>query len=179
MRILITGKPKAGKTTLIKKIIKEFSCVSWCGFYTEEVIENNNRVGFNIVTTDGQKVLFAHKDIASPYYIGKYRVNLEALETVGINSLTIGIKNNKPLIIDEVGKMELLSKKFQNFIKDLFSTDYRELIIATIPITPLPFLENLKKLPGQLILNIDNLGFNTVLNKTKESIKTCYALIIK
>ncbi|MEW5768361.1 MAG: nucleoside-triphosphatase [bacterium] len=52
--ILITGRPKVGKTTLLKKIIPYLKDAG--GFYTEDVCEKDNRVGFAIVTLNGKRL---------------------------------------------------------------------------------------------------------------------------
>ncbi|MEO0072780.1 MAG: nucleoside-triphosphatase [candidate division WOR-3 bacterium] len=180
MKILITGKPRSGKTTMVKKILTEFSYLPWRGFYTEEIVENQTRTGFNIVTTDGQKVLLAHTNITSNYHLGKYKINLEALETVVFKALVPEIKGKRnPIIIDEIGKMELLSEKFRYLVHELFFSSFAGVIVATIPITPLPFLEKLKAQPGTLLINLDLLGFKAAYHKITELIKTCYTPITK
>jgi len=58
--ILITGKPRSGKTTLIKNLIpiaKENYSVA--GFYTEEILEKGKRIGFNIRTLEGETGILA------------------------------------------------------------------------------------------------------------------------
>ena len=51
INILLTGKPGVGKTTVIKKIIEKYK-KNISGFYTEEIREKGNRVGFRIKKTD-------------------------------------------------------------------------------------------------------------------------------
>ena len=50
-----------GKTTLVKKccdLLKE-SGISIQGFYTEEIREQRKRVGFDVITLDGQHAALA------------------------------------------------------------------------------------------------------------------------
>lgn len=58
--ILIVG---VGKTTLVKKIVKHLKShnIECSGFYTEEIRNNNYRVGFDIVTLDGTRAILARK----------------------------------------------------------------------------------------------------------------------
>ena len=49
MKILLTGPPGVGKTTLIKYLCEQLGNCS--GFYTEEIREGGKRIGFNIVTS--------------------------------------------------------------------------------------------------------------------------------
>lgn len=52
-----------GKTTLIKRINDHLKCqgIDCSGFYTEEIRMHNNRVGFDIVTLNGERGILARK----------------------------------------------------------------------------------------------------------------------
>ncbi len=59
--IFITGLPKSGKKTLIKKILCIYNA-EIIGFYTEEIFgKKNERIGFNIVNTAKEEEFFAVK----------------------------------------------------------------------------------------------------------------------
>lgn len=60
-RILLTGPPQCGKTTVIRKVVELFPGRA-AGFYTREVRERGGRVGFEIVTLDGQVAWLSHMD---------------------------------------------------------------------------------------------------------------------
>jgi nucleoside-triphosphatase THEP1 len=53
-RVLLTGRPGCGKTTLIKRIVKQVARPAG-GFYTEEIRERGRRVGFRMITLDAQE----------------------------------------------------------------------------------------------------------------------------
>ncbi len=118
MRIVITGKPKSGKTTLVCSLLPLFS--DWEGFYTTEIREGKERKGFLIHPSSGKKEILAHKDLSYPHRWGRYRVNLEGLEMI-LETLRKRIreKKNSWVVIDEVGNMEMLSEKFRSFINNL------------------------------------------------------------
>jgi nucleoside-triphosphatase len=60
--LLLTGLPGVGKTTVVRKVLNllppNFKAG---GFFTEEVREGGERMGFQIVTTDGQRAWLAQK----------------------------------------------------------------------------------------------------------------------
>ena len=56
-RILITGTPGVGKTTLVRKVVEKLA-VRLGGFYTEEIREQGIRVGFRLRTMEGKEGVF-------------------------------------------------------------------------------------------------------------------------
>jgi nucleoside-triphosphatase len=144
MKILITGKPRSGKTTLIKNILTSIPKLSYGGFFTEEIKENNIRVGFKIRTTYGEEAIMASQDFKSKFHIAKYGINIAAIDTIGMSSLQRAAKEKDIIVIDEIGKMEMCSKRFIGAVHELFlKTD--KTIIATIPIsTSIPLINELK-----------------------------------
>ncbi len=156
MKILITGEPGIGKTTLIKAIVKELGpkCI---GFWTEEVRdkETHKRVGFKVVSTQGQSSLFAHKTFHSKHLVGSYGVNVKRFEEIALPVLEKGIKEkDKILIIDELGKMEFFSKAFVELVRHImFNPAYK--VIATIPIRDFhPLIRQIRKLPGAIYIEL-------------------------
>ena len=91
------------------------------GFYTREVREHGVRVGFEIVTLDGQTALLSHVDFPGPYRVGKYGVNLENLHRVGLPALAIMGPGVDLVVVDEVGKMECLSPRFIEALERLWA----------------------------------------------------------
>ena len=69
-KLLITGRPGAGKTTLIKKVARMLQPFHPVGFYTEEIRAQGQRVGFQLVSLDGQRRIMSHVDIPSPFRVG-------------------------------------------------------------------------------------------------------------
>ena len=122
MKILIRGRPGAGKTTMVKKLLQKIKS-PYAGFLTEEIRETGERVGFKIVTTDGREGILARKDFPSPYRVAGYGVNLEDFERVAL-PIFEGI-TNQLVVIDEIGKMELFSGRFKKIITDLFARSDR------------------------------------------------------
>lgn len=134
MKIFITGNPGIGKTTVIKKVA-ELLKDKIIGFWTEEQrdLKTDKRVGFKIITTDGDIATLASKTLHSPFKVGSYGVNIKEFEAVVIPLLEKAIEQrDKIIVIDEIGKMELFSEKFVNLVKKIIFTDNFN-ILATIP----------------------------------------------
>jgi len=136
MKIFISGNPGSGKTSLIKKLIEEFGKDKFFGFYTEEIRENRERIGFKIITTYGEEKILARKDLRTEYRVGKYFVIKENIDQIARYVLeNIENDTDKIIVIDEIGPMELYSEKFKELVEfilkrdlDLIATVHRKLL---------------------------------------------------
>jgi len=126
---LITGLPGVGKTTLVKKLFEELKHLHPAGFYTEEIREEGQRKGFELISLNGKRGLLSHKDIKSPYRVGQYKVDIESFENL-LNEIPFFSPSTHLIVIDEIGKMECLSNPFKNLLKRIL--DSEKLVIATI-----------------------------------------------
>jgi nucleoside-triphosphatase len=166
--IFITGFPGCGKTTLIKEILKELNLDAG-GFFTEEIREKGIRKGFKIITLDGKEGILAHVGIKSPYRISRYGVNIKDLDEIGVKSILKGIKENKIIIIDEVGKAEMLSKKFRETV--LMALNSQKKVLGTIKFTYDPFTERIKKREDSAVFNLTKGNRNEIKRKIEELIR--------
>ena len=119
--ILISGYPGVGKTTLIRKLIKNMNC-KIDGFFTKEKKEAGKRTGFNITDFCGNQEVLAHLYFKSPYRVGYYGVNVKAFETIGIPALERALEIADLIVIDEIGKMEMFSEKFCEMLEKVFAS---------------------------------------------------------
>jgi nucleoside-triphosphatase len=161
-KILITGPPRCGKSTLITKLIKYYihqKNYTTYGFLTPEVREGGNRIGFDIVDifSGAFNQLARVGNYNTKHKVGKYNVFVENLDEFINNNLDLSKKSLDLIIIDEIGKMELFSKNFQNYIKKIFSLDLP--IIATISL----------KLNHPLKNYLMNLAFVEVLTLNRQN----------
>ena len=139
--ILITGVPGIGKTTLINKISDKLKDYHSVGFFTTEIREEGIRKGFELVSLDGRRGILSHTEIKSPYRVGKYKVDVRGFEDFLVSIPFLG-SETKLIIIDEIGKMECLSDKFKNLVRQIFDSD--KMLIATIALKGEGFIANLK-----------------------------------
>lgn len=137
LKILVTGRPGVGKTTLIKRIIDRLKGRAE-GFYTEEIKEAGKRLGFRVTTLDGKEAILAHINFKSTNQVGKYGVNLDEFERVALPPLEKALTQENLVVIDEIGKMELFSGRFQNLVKKIL--DSSAPVLATIGKSAHPFI---------------------------------------
>lgn len=154
----------------MKKVLAELQKNSYGGFWTEEIKEKGERVGFKVVTTKGEEGILAHKDYRSPYRVSKYYVNVADFERVALKAIADAEKTKDLIVIDEIGKMELFSQKFAKLIEKVFSSQHKK-ILATIPISDIPLLEKLKKLPDATVVEVTPANRDFLLTKILKLIK--------
>jgi nucleoside-triphosphatase len=150
LRILLTGPPRCGKTTVIIKVVERFPGKA-AGFYTREVRERGERVGFEIVTLDGQAALLSHVDFPGPQRVGKYGVSLENLHRVGLPSLAW-----RPgldlVVVDEIGKMECLSPLFVAALERLWTAPVA--LLLTVAAKGGGYMQQVKEKPGRTLITV-------------------------
>ncbi len=123
-RILLTGPPGCGKTTVILRTIERLGRqVRAAGFYTAEVRLGGERVGFDVVALDeaGGRGPLARTGAEGPR-VGRYRVDVASFERIGVRALAAGLAApGTLLVVDELGKMECLSPRFVELLPSVFS----------------------------------------------------------
>jgi nucleoside-triphosphatase len=140
-KILLTGHPGIGKTTLIREVIAQIPAPI-SGFYTQEMRTAGRRVGFELLTLDGQQRVLAHVDIRGSHRIGKYGVDIAVLDELAVPALYRGIEENGLIVIDEIGPMEILSPVFRQAVLDVLESPAR--VLGTIVKRSIPFTDGLK-----------------------------------
>jgi nucleoside-triphosphatase len=164
-KILITGPPRCGKSTLISKLITYFleKKLIIQGFLTPEIKKAGMREGFDILDIEsGYRTELARVgNFKAPHKLGKYCIFTENLEKYLIKLDDFENLKNNLIVIDEIGKMELYSKKFQDLIRKMFDSDI--IIIATIG-------EKLHHPVKNYILSLQNITLFNLNRKNQDEI---------
>lgn len=145
---LLTGRPGVGKTTVIGKTLLLLQ-LKVGGFYTKEIRENGVRKGFRLVTLDHRETILSHVDFHGTAHVGKYGVNIQNLDSVGVDAIQKATKNSDLVIIDEIGKMELFSPAFRSAVSQAISN---KKVLGTIMIKSDEFADQIKKRPNVRII---------------------------
>jgi nucleoside-triphosphatase THEP1 len=129
-RILLTGLPGCGKTTVVRKVADLLRGLA-SGFYTEEIRDDRGqRIGFQVISLEGKRGELARKGTGSGPRVGSYCVNVKDFERIALPSLEV--EERGVLLIDEIGKMECFSKEFVRRVEKVLESDAS--ILATIPL---------------------------------------------
>jgi len=148
--LLLTGRPGIGKTTVIRRVADALKGERIAGFYTEELRLRGERTGFRIVTFEGSSRLMASVDIGAPHRVGKYGVDVSAVDAIA--EATLAPRGAKVFLVDEIGKMECFSIVFVEATRRLLATN--RLIVASVAVKGGGLIEEVKRLPGVVLREV-------------------------
>ncbi len=171
---LLTGKPGAGKTSLIKQAVAGMGGKAG-GFYTEEIRSGGVRLGFRLITLGGESAILSHVNIHSPYRVSKYGVDVDNLDRVGVSALHKAAEECDLVVIDEIGKMELFSANFREAVLQIIDSGKR--VLGTIMLNANPWADAIKRRPQVNLITVTRVNYHQVLEellcwlKATESLK--------
>ncbi len=110
--ILITGKPKSGKSTLLHKLIIPIH--NKVGLVANEILDERGRIGFEMETHTGEKATLARVDVETPYQVSKYFVDVDSLESL-IPKVSDFNSDALPST-SEIGQLQLFSETFNELV---------------------------------------------------------------
>ena len=164
-RILLTGAPQAGKTTLVCRLARELQAtgVAVQGFTTSELREQGHRVGFLVQAIGGESAIMAHVARNDGPQVGRYRVDIPAFERVALPALERAHECRCVAVIDEIGQMELYSGAFVQSVQWLFEQDVP--LVATVHAKAHPVTDELKRRRGVVLLTVTRDAHEEVLTQ--------------
>lgn len=141
--LLLTGTPGVGKTTALKKVAAGLGRRRrLSGFYTEEIRHRGERRGFRAVTFGGRTATMAHVSVRGPARVGKYGVDVAVVDELARSALAPG---GDVYLIDEIGKMECLSREFVVAMRALLDTGSP--VVATVALRGEGLIAEVKRRP--------------------------------
>jgi nucleoside-triphosphatase THEP1 len=149
-RILVTGAPGVGKTTLVLRAVELLRPLRLRGFFTEEVRGHGGRTGFRLVTLDGRTARLATAGGEGAARVGRYAVDVAALGAT-CDALEPA-PDTDAIIVDEIGKMECLSPTFVRAARRALSSDVA--VLGTVARTGVGFIAEAKRLPGVEVISL-------------------------
>jgi nucleoside-triphosphatase THEP1 len=152
---LLQAPPRTGKSTLIAKLYSMLESKGYKigGIQTPEIREKNRRIGFWVLDINkGKKEILAHIDIRSNFKVSKYGVDINSFDELAVTAIDYAIKNCDIVVIDEIGKMELFSEKFQEVV--IRGLNASKPVIGTIGMINHPFVLLLKSRTDVNILTL-------------------------
>jgi len=154
--VFLTGIPSVGKSTAARKVAERIQQegVRVGGMTSGDLRLGSARVGFeirNLMT--GETGVLAHVDQPVGPRIGKYRVKTEDLDRVGAEAIFSAVSDADLIVIDEVGPMELTSRRFKDAVqaalacgKPLLGTVHRN--------AQDPLVRTIKSSPGIQVIEV-------------------------
>jgi nucleoside-triphosphatase len=151
-KLLVTGGPGVGKTTLICRALDSLPSQAANGFITRELRQEGRRVGFEVETLAGASSVLAHVNIHSQFRVGRYGVDVAAFESSALPAIDPARASTSLIVIDEIGKMECLSPPFRQVVLSALASD--RAVLATIALHGDRFIEGLKTRPDISLLRV-------------------------
>ncbi len=133
MICLISGRVGSGKSTAIARIADMLGVRRCAGLLAGEILENDRRVGFSSLGLHSRRqIILAHHNIDRIYAIEDFGVDLKAFEELCCAEFASAMSDEKIpfIIVDEIGRMQLLSKQFEQLLIQIAESD--KTLIATI-----------------------------------------------
>jgi len=149
--ILVKGRPGIGKTTVICRLAELLRGLRVAGFYTGEIREAGERLGFRAATFSGGTALMAHVNIPGRQRVGRYHVDVGALERLVLPELE---RPCDVMLVDEIGKMECFSSAIVDAIRALLSAPVP--IVATVALSGGGFIAEVKARPDVQVHEVNH-----------------------
>jgi len=170
----LTGRPGIGKTTVLLRIVDELRMRGFKigGLISREVRKDGSRIGFKITALDsGREGWLAHVRQTVGPKIGRYRVCMKDLESIGVDAILRAIREAEIIVIDEVGPMELFSQPFRRAVAEALSSE--KTILGTIHYrVKTPFIAEIKRRGDVSIIEVTRENRETLPeNITREILK--------
>lgn len=150
-KILITGRPGTGKSTLALWLVKRLGR-PWAGYRT--LCAGRCEAGplFSLYACPG-----GESAPISRWEQGAIRPVPESFEGLGAACLKNALEGPAPVVLlDEIGRFEKDCPAFLGRVEELLGSE--KIVVAVLKQEPLPYLDRWRALPGALLLDLDRIS---------------------
>ena len=126
-RLAVTGPPGVGKSTLVQKCAKA-SRHKVGGVLARDKRVKDRRVGFELLDLGSGAMGMLADETGDGPQLGKYRVRLDDLDRIGARAIEEALQSDL-IVVDEVGPMELSSKRFVAAVEKAIASDKPMLVV--------------------------------------------------
>jgi nucleoside-triphosphatase THEP1 len=172
LKILVTGPPGCGKSTLIEKVVSHIHTPA-TGFLTREMRERGRRVGFAIHTLDGKRGVLAHQNMRGPFRVGRYGVNVEEIDRTAVPSM-VPAKADEIVVIDEIGEMECFSGLFKQTLVQVLESQHQ--VVGSIAQRGDRFIEQIKARPDIMLILLSEQNRDSALTRILANISSLVSI---
>jgi nucleoside-triphosphatase THEP1 len=158
-----------GKTTLVQKIIERMRSVNMTVFCTAEIRGMRSRLGFELQGLNGESRTLAHVEIDSQHRVGRYGVDTNGFDEF-LATFNLLNPDVELIVIDEIGKMELFSKRFRSIVCDAFNSDKQ--VLASISLKGDEFIREIKQRLDVHLLDVTHDNRDRLLEAIVEGLQT-------
>ncbi len=129
--LFLTGEKQVGKSTLLQKILKAKK-IDPCGFVTLPFFIEGEKRGYYLHALSPLEKGEYNSNVPAILRLGEKRLIgiEEVFESLGVHILTQALKENRPLVIDELGRAEKHCPCFINAV--LRSLDEKNQIFGVV-----------------------------------------------
>ena len=97
---------------------------------------------------------------------GKYGVDMNALENVGVPALRLGLMTKDLIVIDELGEIEVMSEKFRLAMWECLNST--KPVLASVRFGAQPFTNEIKKLPDTEVVILTKSNYAAVKQQVRK-----------
>lgn len=126
-RLAITGQPGVGKSALVQKCANA-SRHKVGGVLARDKRVKDRRVGFELLDLGSGAMGMLADETGDGPQLGKYRVRLDDLDCIGARAIEEALHSDL-IVVDEVGPMELSSKRFVTAVEKAIASDKPMLVV--------------------------------------------------
>ncbi len=130
LRIAVTGPPGIGKSTMVMCVAETLKArgVKPGGVLARDRRYKDRRIGFELLDLASGAVGILADETGSGPQLGKYKVHPEDLDGIGAAAIERALECDL-IIVDEIGPMELSSRKFVSAVEAAIASSLPMLVV--------------------------------------------------